>query len=76
MPAVSRSYAQLHEGAVRLWDVGVQWREVESTRGVYTWTRLDQLVSEAQAAHAEVTMVVAMTPVVLRLRPDASRRAT
>ncbi len=61
-PATSRSYAHLHEGAVRLWDVGVQWRDIERTRGQYTWTKLDQLVSDAQAAHAEVTMVVAMTP--------------
>jgi hypothetical protein len=61
-PPTSMSYAHVHEGAVRLWDVGVQWREIELTRGHYTWTKLDQLVSQAQAAHAEVTMVVAFTP--------------
>ena len=27
-PTTSRSFAHLHEGAVRLWDVGVQWREI------------------------------------------------
>jgi polysaccharide biosynthesis protein PslG len=53
---------RVHEGSVRLWDVGVQWRDVEKTKGHYTWTRLDQLVRAAQAAHQEVTMVVAMTP--------------
>jgi hypothetical protein len=58
----SSSYAQIHEGAVRLWDVGVQWRDIEVSPGVYNWTRLDQLVTAAQAHHAEVTMVVAMTP--------------
>src|SRR3954447_6309372 len=61
-PPRSQSFAHLHEGAVRLWDVGVQWRQVELTQGHYTWTKLDQLVRQAQAAHAEVTMVVAMTP--------------
>jgi len=62
VPADSSSFAHLHEGSVRLWDVGVQWREIELTRHHYTWTNLDRLVSQAQAAHAEVTMVVAMTP--------------
>jgi hypothetical protein len=60
--ATSSSYAQIDEGAVRLWDVGVQWRDIERTKGHYTWARLDDLVTAAQQAHAEVTMVVAMTP--------------
>ncbi len=60
--ATSSSYAQIHEGSVRFWDVGVAWNQVETTRGNYDWTRLDQLVSAAQARHAEVTMVVALIP--------------
>jgi hypothetical protein len=58
------SFTELHEGSVRLWDVGVQWRDVETHRDgkKYDWTRLDRIVGEAQAAHAEVTMVVAGTP--------------
>lgn len=56
------SYALVHEGSVRLWDVGVRWEQVETARGVYDWTRLDELVAGAQAAHAQVTMVVAGTP--------------
>jgi hypothetical protein len=60
--ATGSSYTRIDEGAVRLWDVGVRWREIERKRGHYTWTRLDQLVESAQAAHAEVTMVVAGTP--------------
>ncbi len=56
------SYAAVHEGSVRLWDVGVRWDQVETTPGHYDWTRLDGLVAGAQAAHAQVTMVVAGTP--------------
>ena len=56
------SYAAVHEGSVRLWDVGVRWSQVETARGVYDWTRLDELVARARAAHAQVTMVVAGTP--------------
>jgi polysaccharide biosynthesis protein PslG len=52
----------IHQGAVRLWDVGVQWRSVETARHHYDWTRLDQLVSAARSRHQEVTMVVAGTP--------------
>ena len=56
------SLTQVDAGAVRLWDVGVRWREIERKRGHYHWAKLDELVSNAQAAHAEVTMVVAGTP--------------
>jgi hypothetical protein len=56
------SLTKVDAGAVRLWDVGVRWREIERKRGVYHWAKLDELVSNAQAAHAEVTMVVAGTP--------------
>jgi hypothetical protein len=57
------SYTAIQEGSVRLWDVGVRWDKVETVRrGHYDWTALDALVTDAQAAHAEVTMVVAMTP--------------
>ncbi|MFZ2013797.1 MAG: hypothetical protein WAV00_08255 [Nocardioides sp.] len=56
------SYGAFHEGAVRLWDAGVQWRDIETSRNHYHWARLDQLVSAARAHGARVTMVVAGTP--------------
>ncbi len=56
------SHSTIHDGAIRLWDVGVQWRDIEKSRGVYDFTRLDQIVTSAQAAHEDVTMVLAMTP--------------
>src|SRR5215208_2439354 len=56
------SLSRIHVGSVRLWDVGVQWREVEQAKGRYDWTRLDALVRSAQQRHAKVTMVVGMTP--------------
>jgi hypothetical protein len=60
--ADSASLTRINEGSVRLWGVGVRWDEVQTSRHHYDWARLDQLVTAAQAAHAEVTMVVAMTP--------------
>jgi polysaccharide biosynthesis protein PslG len=57
-----QSFSRVHAGSIRLWDAGVQWQDIEKRRGRYSWARLDQLVTAAQAAHAEVTFVVAMTP--------------
>lgn len=68
------SYAAVHEGSVRLWDVGVRWNQVETAQGVYDWTRLDELVGGAQAAHAEVTMVVAGTPSFYASKPTKPPR--
>ncbi len=56
------SYAGVHEGSIRLWGAGVEWNEVETAKGHYDWTKLDAYVAEAQAHHAQVTMVVAGTP--------------
>ena len=56
------AYDRLDVGSVRLWDVGVQWSQVETSPGVYDWRRLDTLVSAAQAHGTEVTLVLAMTP--------------
>jgi len=68
------SYAAVHEGSVRLWDVGVRWNQVETAQGVYDWTRLDELVAGAQAAHAQVTMVVAGTPSFYASKPTKPPR--
>jgi hypothetical protein len=57
-----RAYDTLDYGSLRLWDVGVTWREIETSPGVYDWSRLDALVSAAQQHGVEVTLVLAMTP--------------
>lgn len=71
----SSSFATIGEGSVRLWDVGVRWNQVETSRNTYDWTRLDQLVAAAQAAHAQVTMVVAMTPSFYAAKPTDPPRS-
>jgi hypothetical protein len=57
-----RSFSSVHEGSIRLWDAGVTWEQIETSKHHYSWARLDQLVAAAQAAHAEVTFPIAMTP--------------
>jgi hypothetical protein len=49
-------------GSLRAWDTGVQWNQIETAPGQYDWTTLDRIVTAAQAAHVQVTMVLAMTP--------------
>jgi hypothetical protein len=58
----SQAYGRVAFGSTRLWDAGVQWRQVETSPGVYNWRGLDSLVSTAQAHHVQVTLVLAMTP--------------
>jgi polysaccharide biosynthesis protein PslG len=52
----------IHPGSVRLWDVGVTWQDIETSRHHYNWSVLDNLVTSAQQHHQQVLMVVAMTP--------------
>ena len=49
-------------GAIRLWDAGVMWSDIEPTEGDFHWDRLDQYVEAAHAQHTEVTLVLAGTP--------------
>ena len=34
-------------GSVRLWDSGTRWNQIETSKGQYTWTALDAMVSAA-----------------------------
>jgi hypothetical protein len=56
------AYGRIPFGSLRLWDAGVTWRYLETSPGTYNWSRLDSLVSAAQAHHVQVTLVLAMTP--------------
>jgi hypothetical protein len=72
--AVDRAFFGVHDssldslrggtgvGSVRAWDAGVAWNQIETSPGVYNWASLDSIVSAAQADHAQVTMVLALTP--------------
>jgi hypothetical protein len=60
--ASTLAYGRLDFGSIRLWDAGVTWRDIETSPGVYDWSRLDTLVRAAQAHDTQVTLVLAMTP--------------
>ncbi len=56
------SWPRLSVGSLRLWDAGVTWRDIETSPGVFDFSRLDAQVARATAAGAEVTLVLGMTP--------------
>lgn len=49
-------------GAVRLWDSGTRWADIEPYRGEFDWTVLDRLVSSANNAELPVLFVLGGTP--------------
>lgn len=57
---------------LRLWDCGVTWKDVNPSRGVFDWTRLDRLVAESRAAGmVNVTLVLGATPRWAARDPDS-----
>ncbi len=49
-------------GAVRLWDSGTTWRDLEPASGRWNWAPLDKAVDTAAAAHAAPLLVLGQTP--------------
>ena len=47
---------------VRLWDLGVAWRDVNPAKGVFNWAALDQRVAEVEAMGADPLLVLGLTP--------------
>ena len=59
-------------GAVRLWDTGVTWRDIERSNGVFDFTRLDAQVASARSHNARVLLVLGQTPRFHTSRPNAA----
>ena len=49
-------------GEIRLWDSGVNWRQIETSNGVFNFTHLDAEVAAARAHGARVLLVLGQTP--------------
>jgi hypothetical protein len=49
-------------GSLRVWDAGVVWNQVETTPGVYNFSRLDAIVKSARAHKATTLIVLGQTP--------------
>jgi hypothetical protein len=60
-------------GAIRLWDSGVAWRELEPVQGQVDWARMDAAVQRAEATGAtEIVWVHGSTPAWAALDPTAA----
>lgn len=49
-------------GAIRLWDTGTSWAQIQPAPGTWDWTRLDAAVANATAHGADITLVLGMSP--------------
>ena len=65
------TWPQAKVGALRLWDSGVTWRQIETSPGVFDYSRLDAQVGAARARGAQVLLVLGQTPTFHALRPGA-----
>lgn len=58
---------------VRLWDVGVAWKDIHTGPDTYNWSLLDHLVDKAAGRH--ITYVIAACPRWLAKYPDQGHYA-
>lgn len=49
-------------GAARLWDTGTAWRQIETTPGVFDWSKVDAAVAKARGAGLKPMLVLGQTP--------------
>ena len=57
-------------GALRLWDSGTSWRDLEPARGQFSWGGLDTAVAAAERVHARPLLVLGQTPTFYATNPD------
>ena len=65
------SVPKVQLGAIRLWDTGTSWREIETKPGVYDWSVVDAAVRTARAADLRPMLVLGQTPQFHAAKPNA-----
>jgi hypothetical protein len=58
-------------GGLRLWDDGVKWGQINTSRNVYNWSQLDSWISMAQSQHLDVLYTFGDTPQYAGVIPTA-----
>ena len=58
----SGSIPTVQLGAVRLWDTGTAWRQIETSPGVFDWSTVYAAVNTARAAGLKPMLVLGQTP--------------
>ena len=49
-------------GAVRLWDSGIAWGQVQQKRNLFWWNGMDAAIAAANAQNMQITYVLGSTP--------------
>jgi hypothetical protein len=57
-----QDFPQAAFGAMRLWDTGTQWKDLEPSSGVFSWSYLDAWVAEAKANNKDVLLTFGGVP--------------
>ena len=65
-------WPQTQVSAIRIWDNGVSWRELETRSGVFRWDRIDAHMAKAKVNGASVLLVLGQTPRFHSSRPGAA----
>ena len=64
-------------GALRLWDNGTAWSQIELSKGEFKWDNLDGVLANAKSkGMTDVLMVLGTTPEWRRRRRPTRRRST
>jgi polysaccharide biosynthesis protein PslG len=58
--------------AMRLWDTGVRWNQLEPEEGKWNFDRFDKIISFAQSKNIELVYVLGQTPSWASSRPEDS----
>jgi hypothetical protein len=61
-PALIGAFPKAPVGAVDLTTNGVYWPQLETSKGVFNWARLDSIVNRARAHGAKPLLVLGQTP--------------
>jgi hypothetical protein len=56
--------------AMRLWDIGLCWNQLEPQEGKWDFERFDKIVATAQLKHIELVYVLGQTPTWASLKPE------
>jgi polysaccharide biosynthesis protein PslG len=63
IPQISQgANPSVSDGAVRLWDSGVAWGQVEQKKNKYWWNGMDAAIANANAQNLQIMYVLGSTP--------------
>jgi hypothetical protein len=63
IPQISQGVApSVPDGAIRLWDSGVAWGQVQQKKNTYWWNGMDAAIGNANAQNLKIMYVLGSTP--------------